>query len=122
MLSGTKNGFEWMGRISHKQATNYQNKFDGRVFGTSFNETDANAVIGVHRKWGYSNLNFVLFDDLQEIPDGSRDSATRKFTRQITEEDTVREIVSDADLKSYKITPFTSRYSITGFIGIIIFF
>jgi iron complex outermembrane receptor protein len=104
MLSGTKNGFEWMGRISHKQATNYQNKFDGRVFGTSFNETDANAVIGVHRKWGYSTLNFVLFDDQQEIPDGSRDSATRKFTRQITEEDTVRDIVSDADLKSYTIT------------------
>jgi iron complex outermembrane receptor protein len=109
MLSGTNKGIEWMGRISHKQATNYKNKFDGRVFGTSFNETDANAVIGVHRKWGYSTLNFVLFDDQQEIPDGSRDSATRRFTRQITEEDTVREIVSDADLKSYKITDLHQR-------------
>ena len=103
MLGATKNGVEWMGRISHKQATNYQNKIDGRVFGTAFNETDANASIGVHGKWGYSHLNFVLYDDLQEIPDGSRDSASRRFTRQITESDTVRQIVSDADLNSYGI-------------------
>lgn len=103
MMSGTKNGFEWLGRISHKQATNYQDKVDGRVYGTAFNETDANALFGLHRKWGNSTLNFVLFNDLQEIPDGSRDSATRKFTRQITEADTVRPIVSDADLNSYKI-------------------
>lgn len=109
MLSGTNNGIEWMGRFSHKQATNYKNKFDGRVFGTSFNETDVNASIGVHREWGFSNLNFVLFDDQQEIPDGSRDSATRRFTRQITEEDTVRQIVSDADLKSYKIEHLHQR-------------
>lgn len=103
MLSSTKNGVEWLARISHKYATNYQNKVDWRVFGTSFNETDANASIGIHRKWGYSHLDFVLYDDLQEIPDGSRDSATWKFTRQITEADTVRQIVSDADLNSYKI-------------------
>lgn len=104
MLGATKNGVEWMARISHKQATNYQNKYDGRVYGTAFNETDASASIGIHRKWGYSHLNFVLYDDLQEIPDGSRDSATRRFTKQITEADTVRPIVSDEELNSYKIT------------------
>ncbi|MDE3125184.1 MAG: TonB-dependent receptor [Bacteroidota bacterium] len=103
MLGATKNGFEWMARISHKQAVDYQNKVDGRVFGTAFRETDANASLGLHRKWGYSHLNFVLFDDLQEIPDGSRDSATWKFTRQITEIDTVRQIVSNHDLNSYAI-------------------
>lgn len=104
MLSATKNGFEWIGRISHKQATNYQDKIDGRVFGTAFNETDASATLGLHRSWGYSHLNFVLFDDLQEIPDGSRDSAGQ-FTRQVSEIDTVRQVVSAADLKSYKIEP-----------------
>src|SRR5882757_3693912 len=102
MLGATKNGFEWMGRISHKQAVDYQDKIDGRVFGTAFNETDASANIGLHGKWGYSHLGFVLFDDLQEIPDGSRDSATRQFTRQIFENpDTVRQIVSRSDLDSY---------------------
>ncbi|MEJ7588964.1 MAG: TonB-dependent receptor, partial [Ferruginibacter sp.] len=109
MVSANKNGLEWMGRISHKSATNYRNKLDGRVYNTGFKETDANLSIGVHRKWGYSHLNFLLYDVLQEIPDGSRDSASRKFTQQITEEDTMRSIVSDADLKSYRISDIHQR-------------
>jgi len=103
MLGAAKNGFEWSGQISHKQATNYQNKYDGRVYGTGFSETDANASLGLHGKWGYSHLNLVLFDNLQEIPDGSRDSATRAFTKQITEADTVRPIVPASQLNSYSI-------------------
>ncbi len=102
-LSKTINGIEWMGRFSHKQAADYQNKYDGKVFGTAFNETDVTASIGVHRSWGFSHLNFILYDDLQEIPDGSRDSATRRFTRQMTEIDTLRQIVPDGDLNSYSI-------------------
>ena len=109
MLGATKNGVEWMARISHKRATNYQNKYDGRVFGTAFNETDAGASIGIHRKWGYSHLNFVLYDDLQEIPDGSRDSVSRRFTKQITEVDTMRSIVSDTELNSYAIEKLHQR-------------
>jgi iron complex outermembrane receptor protein len=103
MLGATKSGLEWMARISHKQAIDYTDKIDGRVFGTAFRETDANASLGLHRKWGYSHLDLVLYDDLQEIPDGSRDSATHRFTRQISEEDSVRQIVSDGDLNSYHI-------------------
>lgn len=104
MLGATKKGFEWMGRISHKEATNYQNKIDGRVYNTGFKETDANATFGLHRNWGYSHLSLSLFNDLQEIADGSRDSVTRKFTQQITEADTFRPIVSDEALKSYTIS------------------
>jgi iron complex outermembrane recepter protein len=103
-LAGNKNGFIWEGVASHKQATNYQNRYDGRVYGTAFNETDLSGYVGLHKQWGYSDLNFSLFDDLQEIPDGSRDPVTRKFTKQITEADTLRPIVSDAELNSYKIT------------------
>jgi iron complex outermembrane receptor protein len=102
-LAGNTNGFVWGGIASHKQATNYQNKYDGRVYGTAFNETDLSGYVGLNKEWGYSHLNFSLFDDLQEIPDGSRDSVTRKFTKQITEIDTFRPIVSDAELNSYKI-------------------
>jgi iron complex outermembrane recepter protein len=104
MLGATKKGFEWMARISHKLATNYQDKVDGRVYNTGFNETDASAYLGLHRHWGYSHLDFVLFDDLQEIPDGSRDSATGRFTKQITEADSVREIVPDNELNGYTIS------------------
>ena len=102
-LAGNNNGFIWGGRLSGKDATNYQNKYDGRVYGTSFRERDVNIYVGLNKQWGYSHLKFSLFDDLQSIPDGSRDSTSRKFTRQITEADTSRPIVSDADLTSYKI-------------------
>ncbi len=104
MLSGTKNGFEWMGRLSHKTATNYQNKIDGRVYNTGYKETDFSLSLGLHKKWGYSHIGFEMYDDLQEIPDGSRDSATRQFTQQITEADTVRPIVSPSALRSYRIS------------------
>jgi len=102
-LAGNKNGLVWNARVSHKQATNYQNKKDGRVYGTAFNETDANGMIGLNKSWGYSHINFSIYDDLQEIPDGSRDSLTNKFTKQISEADTYRPIVSIAELNSYKI-------------------
>ncbi|MCD6017181.1 MAG: TonB-dependent receptor [Bacteroidetes bacterium] len=92
-------------RASYKEATNFQNKYDGRVHNTGFKENDLNAYIGLNRKWGYSHLNFSIYDNLQEIPDGSRDSLTRKFTKQITEEDTIRPIVSDSELSSYTIDP-----------------
>lgn len=102
-LAGNKSGFIWGGRLSHKLASNYRNKYDGRVYGTAFQETDANAYLGLNKQWGYSHLNIAMFNDLQEIPDGSRDSATRKFTKQITEFDAFRPIVSDAELNSYQI-------------------
>ena len=104
MLAGNKNSFTWMGRASYKTATNYQNSIDGRVYNTGFRELDFSGSAGINRSWGYSHLGVSTFNDLQEIPDGSRDSATRKFTRQITEADIFRPIVSDAELKSYKIT------------------
>ena len=105
-LTGNNHGLVWGGRISQKQATNYRNKIDGRVYGTAFSETDVNGFLGLNRSWGYSHLKFSLFDDLQEIPDGSRfDSISRKFTKQITEIDTFRPIVSNAELNSYKISP-----------------
>ncbi len=103
-FGGNRKGFIWGGEASHKQATNYQNRYDGRVYGTAFNETDLSGYIGLNKQWGYSHLKFSLFDDLQEIPDGSRDSVTRKFTRQITEADTFRPIVPDDELNTYKIT------------------
>jgi iron complex outermembrane receptor protein len=105
MVEGTKNGFEWMGRLSHKEASNYSNPVDGRVYNTGYNENDATLSLGLHRAFGYSHLNMSVFDDLQEIPDGSRDSATRQFTKQITDSDTFRPVVTNAELHSYAITP-----------------
>ena len=102
-MAGNSKGFVWGGVASYKTATNYQNRYDGRVYGTAFKESDFSSYIGVNKKWGYSHLKFSFFNDLQEIPDGSRDSLTRKFTKQITEADTLRPIVSSQELSSYKI-------------------
>ncbi|TRZ71659.1 MAG: TonB-dependent receptor, partial [Bacteroidetes bacterium] len=103
-LDGNQKGVIWGGRISHKQAKDYQNRYDGRVYNTAFSETDASLYTGINKGWGYSHLNFSLFNDLQEIPDGSRDSITRQFTKQITEADTLRPVVSSSELNSYKIS------------------
>jgi iron complex outermembrane receptor protein len=102
-LAGNSNGLVWSGRVSHKQAMNYQDPVDGRVYGTSYTENDVSGYVGLNRQWGYSHLNFSVYDDLQSIPDGSRDSVTRQFTRQISEADTLRPIVSNSELNTYAI-------------------
>ncbi|HET6254956.1 MAG TPA: TonB-dependent receptor [Puia sp.] len=102
-LQGNRNGLVWSTQLSEKLAKDYQDQHDGRVYATNFNEKDARAMIGLNKSWGYSYLNASLFDDLQAIPDGSRDSATRKFTYQITDSDTYRPIVPGSVLNSYSI-------------------
>ncbi len=103
MMSGNANGFYWLGRLSHKQAMDYRDPIDGRVYATNFNETDANASFGLNKKWGYSHLQLSVFNDLQAVPDGSRDSASRQFTRQVTELDSFRPVVTDRELRSYSL-------------------
>jgi iron complex outermembrane receptor protein len=103
-LQGNQNGIVWGTVVSTKGAKDYQNQHDGRVYNTAFQETDAKAMVGINKSWGYSYLTASLFDDLQEIPDGSRDSVTRQFTKQVTEADLSRVIVTPAELNSYSIS------------------
>ena len=103
MMSGNNNGFYWLARVSHKQAMDYQDPIDGRVYASNYNETDASASFGLNRKWGTSHLDLAAFSDLQAIPDGSRDSATRQFTKQITELDNFRPVVTNQELNTYAI-------------------
>ena len=96
-------------RGAYRIAKNYTNSIDGRVYNTGFRETNASGTIIHKSKKGYSNLNFTLYDNSQAIPDGSRDSLTRKFTKPVYEDlyDDVknRPIVSDAELNSYSLSP-----------------
>lgn len=99
----------WALRGSWRLAKNYTNRVDGRVYNTGFAEKNLSAMTGYVSRAGSSYLNATLYDDLQGIPDGSRDSLTRKFTRQIYEgaQDTItsRPIVPDAVLNSYALSP-----------------
>ena len=96
-------------RGSYRIARNYTNKVDGRVYNSGFRETNASATVKYSTDKGYSSLNFTLYDNLQGIPDGSRDSLTRKFTKQIYEGDNdniaTRPVVSNALLNSYQLSP-----------------
>ena len=100
-------------RGSYRIAKNYKNNIDGRVYNTGFRESNASATVKYTNGKGYSDLNATLYNNLQGIPDGSRDSLTRKFTKQIYEGslDDIknRPIVSEEELNSYKLSPLHQR-------------
>ncbi|MDI3319171.1 TonB-dependent receptor [Pinibacter soli] len=96
-------------RGSYRFAKNYTNPVDSRVYNTGFSEKNFAALAGYNNGKFSSTLNFTLYDNLQGIPDGSRDSVSRKFTKQVREgsiDDIVhRPVVTDAELNSYGLSP-----------------
>ena len=108
-----KNGFQTSLRGSRRQAHDYRNPVDGLVYNTGFREVQATGMVGVRKQWGGAHLWLTAYDDRQEIPDGSRDSLSRRFTRQVFEgnQDDIKDrpLVSDAELKSYGISDLRQR-------------
>ena len=101
-VQGNQNGVIWGTILTDKESKDYRNQHDGRVYATNFSEKDARVMVGLNKTWGYAYLNASVFDDLQAITDGSRDSL-RRFTKQITEGDSYRPAVSGSELNSYRI-------------------
>lgn len=107
-LAYIKNDWKYTIRATGKTAHNYYNKIDGSVYGTAFREYNLSAMARVDKKWGFSKTAITYYDNLMEIPDGSRDSVSRKFTRQILDfGDDIknRPIVPENELNSYSINP-----------------
>ena len=106
--SGAKYFF-WSAGGSLRKARNYTNRIDGPVYNTGFDEKNLSGLLGFTNSKGESRFNFTLYDDRQGIPDGSRDSLTRKFTRQIFEgaDDHIKErpVVSESEMNSYALSP-----------------
>ncbi|HVM88029.1 MAG TPA: TonB-dependent receptor [Puia sp.] len=108
-------------RGSERIAKNYTNPIDGRVYNTGFKMANASAFVGYKNANGYSHLNLTFYDNHQGIPDGSRDSLSRKFTYQVYESpgenikllqvDTIknRPIVPNNLLNSYRLSPLSQR-------------
>jgi iron complex outermembrane receptor protein len=94
---------------SYRVAKNYTNPVDGRVYNTGFDEKNVTVLAGYRNDKGFSQVNVTLYDNLQGIPDGSRDSLTRQFTKQVYEgkQDTLskRPFVSNSELNSYALSP-----------------
>ncbi|WP_295767496.1 TonB-dependent receptor [uncultured Mucilaginibacter sp.] len=107
-LAYKRNEWRFTARGTGKLAHNYKNSVDGRVYGTAYNELNLSAMARVDKKWGYTQFAATLFNNKQEIPDGSRDSLTRRFTRQVLDDgDDIknRPIVPENELKTYKLNP-----------------
>ena len=85
LLTHSGNHWSYALRGSYRIAKNFTNPVDGRVFNSGFRETNASASIRYKNGSGFSDLNVSLYNNLQGIPDGSRDSLTRAFTKQIAE-------------------------------------
>ncbi|HEX7412846.1 MAG TPA: TonB-dependent receptor, partial [Bacteroidia bacterium] len=80
-LASNQKGFIWDVRYTNKMAHDYQNKYDGYVANSAYEESNAKALVGINRNWGFSHLTLSSFDLKMGIIEGARDSATGKFTR-----------------------------------------
>ena len=107
-LSYTLKGWTYYLRGTQKRAHDYHNKVDGYVYGSGYREYNLSATARVEKDWGFSQLSATLYDNMQEIPDGSRDSLSRKFTYPLydDERDDVknRPVVPEKELKSYRVS------------------
>ena len=74
------NGFNWNVYSSYKSAADYQNKYDGKVFNSRYNEQNIGGYIGINKNWGYSHLLISSFNQKLGLIEGSRDATTGVFT------------------------------------------
>ncbi|SHJ71138.1 iron complex outermembrane recepter protein [Hymenobacter daecheongensis DSM 21074] len=112
-LNYNQRGWQYAARASYRLAQAYRNALDGRVFGTAFQELNLTTMAGVEKPWGSTHIYATLYDNRQEIPDGSRDSLSRRFTRQVFEGDQDdlknRPIVPQNGLSTYRINVLHQR-------------
>jgi iron complex outermembrane receptor protein len=82
-LGGTNNGISWSVRADNIQAHAYTNANDGYVVNSQFSNFNTDGTVGIHRKWGYSQIHASYFDMHTGIVDGTRDSATGMLMRPV---------------------------------------
>ena len=83
-MAGTKNGIAWSARIDNTMAHAYQNPNDGYVINSQFSNFNIDGTIGLHRKWGYTQLHASYFEMHTGIVDGTRNSATGQLERPVS--------------------------------------
>jgi iron complex outermembrane receptor protein len=102
--AGNLNGVNWLARGTRKVAGDYQNRYDGHVFNSGFNEWDANGYLGLNKSWGYSHLTFSTFNQNLGLVEGLRDSLSGRFVRDVVVGGQVESrVVSDGELRSYDL-------------------
>ncbi len=101
---GNKKGINWSVRLSHKIASNYQNKLDGKVYNSGFSELNGTVFLRIQKKWGYTNLNLSSYNAVINMPEGERDSLGQ-FVLEKTDKNGTSSVVSATqyDLKGYEV-------------------
>ena len=100
----TQHGLFGRVRVSAKSAGNYQNHYDGLVYGSAYREYDVNGTIGINRKWGYSQIYMSNWHQDINIVTGERDP-TGRFQElvRVSSDSEALALVSDATLRSRAI-------------------
>jgi iron complex outermembrane receptor protein len=75
-FAGNRNGVVWDGRWSQKLAHAYQNRRDGYVPGSQFQERAANGMVGLNKEWGHSHLTLSYYHLIPGMVEGERDEET----------------------------------------------
>jgi iron complex outermembrane receptor protein len=83
-LAGTQHGIAWSARIDNTMAHAYQDPYDGYALNSQFSNFNFDATLGLHRRWGYTQLHGSYYDMKTGIVDGTRDSATGLMERQVS--------------------------------------
>ena len=111
-VAGNNKGFMWDFRFSNKIAHDYKNKYDGYVANSAYSESNAKAILGINKKWGFSHLTLSAFDLRMGIIEGARDSATGKFTQNFpgpNQTDSIG-LAPERDFKKYNNFPVIHQH------------
>ncbi|HET9054984.1 MAG TPA: TonB-dependent receptor, partial [Cyclobacteriaceae bacterium] len=72
----------WNASGSLKAAGDYENKYDGRVYNSKFNERTLGGYIGYNRSWGYTHLIVSYYKQDLGIVEGERND-DGQFVKQL---------------------------------------
>lgn len=100
-----KSGFNWNAYGTYKNAGDYQNAYDGKVFNSRFNERNFGGYIGINKSWGYSHIIISNFNQHIGVIEGARDSITGQFL--VNPETALSHIATNDELNSRLLsTPY----------------
>jgi iron complex outermembrane receptor protein len=102
--AGNKKGVQWLGRFSNKFAGNYQNRYDGKIYNSGFQEYNGSLFLGLTKKWGYSHLNLSTFNSSLNMVEGDRNGLGQFVFATPDGTGSTKEIsATSSDLSGYKI-------------------
>lgn len=107
-VAGNKKGINWNLYGTLKKTGDYENRYDGKVLNSRYNEKNFGGYFGVNKKWGFSHLIFSSFNQNVGLVKGDRDGATGRFI--LYAGSSMEQIATNEDLNERD--PFIPRQNI----------